>query len=112
MRDKVFAKRTQSIGMAVLLTAFLCAASPTQAADSSPKPLFSENEPVRPWQSLTNIALPNTTIDSVVTNADGSCRVTARVPHPPSGDLVKVFIALPLRCWFGRCEGTGGGGFS
>jgi feruloyl esterase len=60
---------------------------------------------------LTNVALPNTTIDSVVTNADGSCRVTATVTHPPSGDRVRVWIALPMKGWNGRFEGTGGAVF-
>ena len=112
MRDTVFSKSVISLGMAALLTTFPFAGSSAQAADSSPRPIFSENEPVCPWESLTNVVLPNTTIDSVATNADGSCRVTASVTHPPSGDRVRVFVALPMKGWNGRFQGTGGGGFA
>ena len=45
-------------------------------------------------------------------NADGSVRVTAVVTHPPAGDKVRVFIAMPTKGWNGRFYGTGGGGFS
>jgi feruloyl esterase len=81
-------------------------------AEASLKQIFSDNAPVCSCESLTNVTLPNTTIDSVTTNADGSCRVTASVTHPPAGDRVKVFIALPMKGWNGRFQGTGGGGFS
>ena len=40
------------------------------------------------------------------------CRVTAIVTHPPAGDKVKVWIALPIDKWNGRFQGVGGGGFS
>ena len=33
------------------------------------------------------------------------------VTHPPSGDRVRVFIALPTTGWNGRFYGTGGAGF-
>jgi feruloyl esterase len=56
--------------------------------------------------------LPNTTIDSATVDpTDGACHVTATVTHPPSGDRVRVFIALPMKGWNGRFQGTGGGGF-
>ena len=100
------------IGTAISLAVLPAAIAFAQVADTSPKPIFPDNAPVCPWESLTNVVLPNTTIDSVVTNADGSCRVTAIVTHPPTGDRVKVWIALPMNGWNGRFEGTGGGGFS
>ena len=91
---------------------FLAAVAFAPVAEAQPKPVFPDNAPVCSWESLTNVTLPNTTIDSVVTNTDGSCRVTLSVTHPPAGDRVKVFIARPLNGWNGRFEGTGGGGFS
>src|SRR6516225_10425704 len=100
-------------GIALIFVA--AALSPVFAAAQNAaaiKPIFPDNTPACPCESLTNIALPNTTIDSAVTNSDGSCRVTATVTHPPTGDRVKVFIALPMKNWNGRFEGTGGGGFS
>ena len=63
-------------------------------------------------ERLTEVSLPNTTIDSVELNAaDGSCRVRATVTHPPTGCRVKVFVALPTKDWNGRFQGTGGGGY-
>lgn len=99
-------------GMAVLLCSIAAAVASAQVTNSSQSSSVQENAPICSCESLTNLALPNTTIDSAVTNSDGSCRVTATVTHPPSGDRVKIFIALPLKGWNGRFEGTGGGGFS
>ncbi|HXR03171.1 MAG TPA: tannase/feruloyl esterase family alpha/beta hydrolase [Verrucomicrobiae bacterium] len=99
-------------GIAILLATLLAAGARAQVAETLLKPVFPDSVPVCSWESLTNVALPNTTIDSVVTNADGSCRVTATVTHPPTGDRVRIFIALPMQGWNGRFEGTGGGGFS
>jgi hypothetical protein len=54
-------------------------------------------------ESLTKLSLPNTTIDSAaIDSSDGSCRVTATVTHPPTGDRVRVFIGLPAKGWNGR----------
>jgi feruloyl esterase len=100
------------IETAIFLTALSTAVAFAQSGDTSPLPILPDNAPVCSWESLTNVTLPNTTIDSVVTNADDSCRVTATVTHPPTGDKVKVFIVLPMKGWNGRFEGTGGGGFS
>lgn len=84
-----------------------------QAADAPPKPLFADAAPVCPCESLIQVSLPNTTIDSAAIDpSDGSCRVTATVTHPPSGDRMKVFIGLPTKNWNGRFRGNGGGGFS
>ena len=112
MKPAAFCQETASTGMFILLTALSSPIATAQAAEAAPKPIFAENGPVCSWESLTNVTLPNTTIDLVVTNADGSCRVTATVTHPPTGDKVKAFIALPMNGWNGRFEGTGGGGFS
>lgn len=73
--------------------------------------------PVRSCDSLRQLALPETTIESAVeepAQGDGLplCRVTAVVTHPPAGDAVRIFLALPLRDWNGRFQGVGGGGFS
>lgn len=85
----------------------------SRAAESAPKPLFPDAAPVCACESLTKLSLPNTTIDSATIDpSDGSCRVTASVTHPPSGDRVKVFIGLPVKNWNGRFRGNGGGGFS
>jgi pimeloyl-ACP methyl ester carboxylesterase len=100
------------IGIVLCLSALPVAVAFSQTPQTSPKPLFSESAPVCDCESLTNIALTNTTIDSAVIGTDGSCRVTATVTHPPAGDRVKVFLALPTNGWNGRFEGTGGGGFS
>jgi feruloyl esterase len=81
--------------------------------DAPPPPLFPGAEPVCPCESLRNVSLPNTTIESAAIDpADGSCRVVATVNHPPAHDRVKVFIGLPMKGWNGRFRGNGGGGFS
>jgi pimeloyl-ACP methyl ester carboxylesterase len=111
MRRSIYPAWIISVGTAIVLTTLSTTAVLAQIGEAPPKPIFSDNAPVCAWESLTNVALPNATIDSVVTNADGSCRVTATVTHPPSGDRVRIFIALPLQGWNGRFEGTGGAGF-
>ncbi|MCB1123242.1 MAG: tannase/feruloyl esterase family alpha/beta hydrolase [Verrucomicrobiae bacterium] len=79
---------------------------------SSPKPLYTNADPILSPEDLYKVKLENTTIDSVEINPeDGSCRVTATVNHPPANDQVKVFIALPMKGWNGRFRGNGGGGF-
>lgn len=78
-----------------------------------PKNLIANPAPVRTCESLTSVILPDTTIDTATIDpADGSCRITATVTHPPAGDQVTVFIGIPMKDWNGRFEGTGGGGFS
>jgi hypothetical protein len=96
-----------------LLIALSSAIVIARAADAPPKPLFPDAQPVCPCQSLTNVSLPNTTIDSATIDpTNGWCRVTATITHPPSGDRVKIFIGLPVTNWNGRFRGNGGGGFS
>jgi len=76
------------------------------------QPLYPGIMPACSCESLTNVALPNTLIESAkVDDANGMCRVTAVVTHPPAQDRVKIWIGLPLTDWNGRFQGTGGGGF-
>ena len=78
-----------------------------------PKPLIAGATPVRSCESLANVALPNTTIESATIDVDnaGICRVVATTMHPPAGDTVRIWIAIPTSNWNGRFLGTGGGGF-
>ena len=100
------------IGILTVLVALPAAVARAQVGEAPPKPVFADNAPVIPHESLTKVSLPNTTIDSVELNAaDGSCRVRATVTHPPTGCRVKVFVALPTKGWNGRFQGTGGGGY-
>ena len=74
--------------------------------------LFPGITPTCSCESLTNVSLPNTTIDSAVVDASNQmCQVTAIVTHPSTSDRVKIWIGLPLTNWNGRFQGTGGGGF-
>jgi feruloyl esterase len=59
------------------------------------------------------VALPNTTIESATIDAKDAniCRVVAITTHPPAGDKVRIWIAMPMSNWNGRFLGTGGGGF-
>ena len=81
---------------------------------SPPKPLVANAKPVRSCESLASVALPNTTIESAAVDANnpGICRVVAITTHPPAGDAVRIWIAIPTANWNGRFLGTGGGGFS
>ena len=78
-----------------------------------PKPLIANAKPVRSCESLASVALPNTTIESAAVDAanPGICRVVAITTHPPAGDKVRIWIAIPTANWNGRFLGTGGGGF-
>src|SRR5262245_13541470 len=79
-----------------------------------PKPLVANARPVRSCESLAGVALPNTTIESaaVDSNDPAICRVTAITTHPPAGDKVRIWVAIPTSNWNGRFLGNGGGGFS
>ena len=106
------ASRRHRIGILTVLVALPAAVARAQVGETPPKPVFADNAPVIPHESLAKVSLPNTTIDSVELNAaDGSCRVRATVTHPPTGCRVKVFVALPTKGWNGRFQGTGGGGY-
>jgi feruloyl esterase len=86
---------------------------PLAVAEVAPKPLVPNAKPVRSCESLAMVALPNTTIESAAVdpNAPGVCRVIAITTHPPMGDKVRIWVALPQSNWNGRFLGTGGGGF-
>ncbi len=101
------------ITRAIIITALSTAMTFVRAAETPPKPIFPDASPVCSCESLTKVSLPNTTIDSAALDpANGSCRVTATVTHPPSSDRVRIFIGLPVTNWNGRFRGNGGGGFS
>ena len=70
-------------------------------------------KPVRTCESLAMVALPNTTIESAKLDAKDPnvCRVTAITTHPPAGDQIRIWVAIPMSNWNGRFLGTGGGGF-
>jgi len=81
---------------------------------TAPKPLIPNAKPVRSCESLATLALPNTAIESAAVDPSnpGICRVTAVTTHPPMGDKVRIWVAIPTSNWNGRFLGTGGGGFS
>jgi hypothetical protein len=81
---------------------------------TTPKPAIANAKPVRTCESLSTVALPNTTIESAAVDPTnpGICRVTAITTHPPAGDKVKIWIGIPTANWNGRFLGVGGGGFS
>jgi hypothetical protein len=88
--------------------------APPPPLGTTPKPAIPNAKPVRSCESLAMVALPNTTIESAAIDANnpGICRVTAITTHPPAGDKVKIWIAIPAQNWNGRFLGIGGGGFS
>src|SRR5687768_10663645 len=94
----------------LLLVSLFSVSAVLRAADAPP-PLFPDITPICPCESLTNIALPTTTIDSAKLDTNGLCRVTATVTHPAAKDRIKVWIALPVTNWNGRFRGNGGGGY-
>jgi len=83
-------------------------------AQTPPKPLIANAKPVRSCESLAAVALPNTTIESAAVDPSNPavCRVMAVTTHPPKGDRVRIWVAIPMSNWNGRFLGTGGGGFS
>ena len=93
-----------------------------QARDAEPHLLWAQlqslrspmRSPSRSCESLAMVALPNTTIESAAVDPKDPaiCRVTAITTHPPAGDKVRIWVAIPTSNWNGRFMGTGGGGFS
>src|SRR5580658_4989248 len=79
---------------------------------ATPKPAVPNAKPVRSCESLAMIALPDTTIESARVDPanPGICSVTAITTHPPSGDKIRIWIALPTANWNGRFLGVGGAG--
>jgi len=88
-------------------------AAPQPPLGTTPKPAIPNMKPARSCESLTTVALPNTTIESAAVDAanPGICRVTAITTHPPAGDKVRIWIGIPTANWNGRFLGVGGGGF-
>lgn len=87
---------------------------PQAPAQAPLKPLIANAKPVRTCESLASVTLPNTTIESAAVDPTnpGICRISAYTTHPPVGDKVRIWIAIPTSSWNGRFMGTGGGGFS
>jgi hypothetical protein len=77
-------------------------------------PAIAGVKPARSCESLTSVALPNTTIESAAVDLarPGMCRVTAITTHPPAGDKIRIWIGIPTSGWNGRFLGIGGGGLS
>src|SRR5688500_17449127 len=99
----------------VAIAAHAASAQIAAPAPASPRPLHGDAAPIRSCESLTSLTLPDTTIESAGVDAavgKGVCRVTAIVTHPPAGDRVRIWIALPIAGWNGRFQGVGGGGLS
>src|SRR5437016_5222871 len=87
--------------------------APPPLMKTTPKPLVANATPVRSCESLAMVTLPGTTIESATVDAANPaiCRVVAVTTHPPAGDKVKIWIAIPTANWNGRFLGNGGGGF-
>ena len=83
-------------------------------AMATPKPAIPNAKAVMSCENLTSVKLPNTTIESaaVSPNSPNVCMVTAVTTHPPAGDKVRIWVAIPTTNWNGRFLGNGGGGFS
>jgi feruloyl esterase len=97
-----------------VLAAIVAGLATAGHAQNSPKPLIANAAPVRSCESLASVALPDTTIESAEVDAANPnlCRVVAATTHPPAGDKVRIWLAIPTANWNGRFLGTGGGGFS
>jgi feruloyl esterase len=80
---------------------------------TTPKPAIDSAKAVRSCESLAGMALPNTTVASAAIDPANRniCRVTAIETHPPTGDKVTIWIAIPIANWNGRFLGNGGGAF-
>src|ERR1700676_4878406 len=64
---------------------------------ATPKPAIANAKPVRSCESLAAVALPNTTIESAAIDPANPaiCRVTALTTHPPAGDKIRIWVAIP-----------------
>src|SRR5690242_19205574 len=65
---------------------------PAGPAMTTPKPAIANVKAVRSCDSLTSVALPNTTIESATVSptSPNVCLVTAVTTHPPMGDKVRI----------------------
>jgi feruloyl esterase len=87
---------------------------PAGPAMTTPKPAVANAKAVRSCESLTSVTLPNATIESAAVSPTNPavCLVTVVTTHPPMGDKVRIWVAIPTANWNGRFLGNGGGGFS
>src|SRR2546423_13055438 len=77
----------------MLVAAFAGGLSLLPAAETPRKPLYPGLPPACSCESLTNLSLPNTVIESALVDASNRmCRVTAVVTHPPAGDHVEGLV--------------------
>ncbi len=88
--------------------------APPPLMQTPPKPAIANVKPVRSCDSLASVALPNTTIESAAVdpNNPAVCRVTAITTHPPAGDKVRIWVAIPTSNWNGRFLGPGAAALS
>ena len=100
---------------------FTLALAGSLAAQDVLSPLYGTVQPARTCESLTGMELADADVDATVESATvesagdvgpSYCRVTVAAGHPPAGDRITIWVALPLEGWNGRFLGTGGGGFS
>src|SRR6185503_17394203 len=111
MNDNTVSRRLH-LNITILVAALAGGLGLLRAAEPPLKPLYPGLTPACSCESLMNVSLPNTTIESAVVDVSNRmCRVTAIVTHPPAGDRVKVWIGLPLTNWNGRFQGMGCVGF-
>jgi len=83
-------------------------------AMTTPKAAIPNAKAVMSCDNLASVKLPNTTIESAAVSPGNPnvCMVTAVTTHPPAGDKVRIWVAIPTTNWNGRFLGNGGGGFS
>src|SRR5580704_17916335 len=80
------------------------AGGPAPLLQARPRPLIANATPVRSCDSLSTVVLPNTTIESAAVDPANPelGRVVATTTHPPAGDKVRIWIAIPTANWNGR----------
>lgn len=102
-----------AVGARLVVPEGHCQQDTATIPDFTPERLYGEIEPACACESLTDLSLPNTIIQSAAIDpTDGSCRVTAVVTRPPAEENpITVWIGLPVSGWNGRFRGTGGRGF-
>src|SRR5262245_33656534 len=77
-------------------------------AMTTPKPAIPNAKTVQSCESLASVKLPNTTIESAAIDpaSPNVCRVAAVTTHPPLGDKVRIWVAIPTTNWNGRFLGN------
>jgi len=122
---KLLGKREETMNLTLLVAALVGAGmahaqvqgggrGAVPVLGATPKPAIPNAKKARSCESLAAVALPNTTIESAAVdpNNPAICRVSAITTHPPAGDRVRIWIAMPTSDWNGRFVGNGGVGFS